>query len=119
ARLPTCAATSPRRRRPRSARRRNLRCPRGPFGWGADIRSFSFVILDQVRGADAGQVRFRSAADAFCLLRRNDRCVGSVAMRNPFAPLALAAAFLAAAPVHAKPADPAAAKAILMDSVAI
>ena len=40
-------------------------------------------------------------------------------MRTSYAPLAFAAALLAAAPVHAKPADPAAAKQILMDSVAI
>ena len=40
-------------------------------------------------------------------------------MRNLTAPLALAAAMLAAAPVHAKPADPAAAKQILKDSIAI
>ena len=40
-------------------------------------------------------------------------------MRNLTAPLALAAALLAAAPVHAKPADPAEAKKILKDSVAI
>jgi len=40
-------------------------------------------------------------------------------MRISYAPLALAAALFAAAPVHAKPADPAAAKKILMDSVAI
>ena len=40
-------------------------------------------------------------------------------MRNLTAPLALAAALLAAAPVHAKPADPAVAKKILKDSVAI
>src|SRR3546814_15529493 len=40
-------------------------------------------------------------------------------MRNLTAPIALAAALLAAAPVHAKPADPAVAKKILKDSVAI
>ena len=40
-------------------------------------------------------------------------------MRTSYAPLAFAAALLAAAPAHAKPADPAAAKQILMDSVAI
>ena len=40
-------------------------------------------------------------------------------MRNLTAPLALAAALLAAAPVHAKPADTEAAKKILKDSVAI
>lgn len=40
-------------------------------------------------------------------------------MRNLTAPLALAAAMLAAAPVHAKPADTATAKKILIDSVAI
>ena len=40
-------------------------------------------------------------------------------MRNLTAPLALAAAMLAAAPVHAKPADAAAAKQILKDSIAI
>lgn len=40
-------------------------------------------------------------------------------MRNLTAPLALAAALLAAAPVHAKPADAQGAKKILMDSIAI
>src|SRR3546814_14772073 len=40
-------------------------------------------------------------------------------MRTLTAPTALAAALLAAAPVHAKPADPAVAKKILKDSVAI
>jgi acetylornithine deacetylase/succinyl-diaminopimelate desuccinylase-like protein len=40
-------------------------------------------------------------------------------MRNLTAPLALAAALIAAAPVHAKPADADTAKKILMDSVAI
>jgi acetylornithine deacetylase/succinyl-diaminopimelate desuccinylase-like protein len=40
-------------------------------------------------------------------------------MRNLTAPIALAAALLAAAPVHAKPADADAAKAILIDSIAI
>src|SRR3546814_11958109 len=40
-------------------------------------------------------------------------------MRTLTAPTALAAALLAAAPVHAKPADPEAAKKILKDSVAI
>ena len=40
-------------------------------------------------------------------------------MHNPTAPLALAAALLAAAPVHARPADADAAKTILKDSVAI
>ncbi len=40
-------------------------------------------------------------------------------MRTLTAPLALAAALIAAAPVHAKPADADAAKKILMDSVAI
>lgn len=40
-------------------------------------------------------------------------------MHAPFAPLALAAALLAAAPVHAKPADPEVAKKILKDSIAI
>lgn len=40
-------------------------------------------------------------------------------MRTLIAPLALAAALLAAAPVHAKPADAAAAKQILKDSIAI
>lgn len=40
-------------------------------------------------------------------------------MRNLIAPLALAAALLAAAPAHAKPADTGAAKKILMDSIAI
>ena len=40
-------------------------------------------------------------------------------MRNLTAPLALAAAMLAAAPVHAKPADAEAAKQILKDSIAI
>lgn len=40
-------------------------------------------------------------------------------MRKSYAPLALAAALLAAAPAHARPADPAAAKKILMNSVAI
>lgn len=40
-------------------------------------------------------------------------------MRNLSLPLALAAALVAAAPVHAKPADPAAAKQILKDSIAI
>lgn len=40
-------------------------------------------------------------------------------MRNLTAPLALAAAMLAAAPVHAKPADADAAKQILKDSIAI
>ena len=40
-------------------------------------------------------------------------------MRMPYAPLALAAALLAAAPAHAKPADADAAKQILKDSIAI
>lgn len=40
-------------------------------------------------------------------------------MRNLTAPLALAAALFAAAPVHAKPADPDATKKILIDSIAI
>src|SRR3546814_266131 len=40
-------------------------------------------------------------------------------MRTVTAPLALAAALLAAAPAHARPADPAVAKQILIDSVAI
>ncbi|MBB5705506.1 M20/M25/M40 family metallo-hydrolase [Sphingopyxis panaciterrulae] len=40
-------------------------------------------------------------------------------MRTVTAPLALAAALLAAAPAHARPADPAVAKKILIDSVAI
>jgi acetylornithine deacetylase/succinyl-diaminopimelate desuccinylase-like protein len=40
-------------------------------------------------------------------------------MRNLTAPLALAAALIAAAPVHAKPADADAAKKILKDSIAI
>lgn len=40
-------------------------------------------------------------------------------MRNLSLPLALAAALVAAAPVHAKPADAAAAKQILKDSIAI
>ncbi len=40
-------------------------------------------------------------------------------MRTVTAPLALAAALLAAAPTHARPADPAVAKKILIDSVAI
>jgi acetylornithine deacetylase/succinyl-diaminopimelate desuccinylase-like protein len=40
-------------------------------------------------------------------------------MRNLSLPLALAAALVAAAPAHAKPADPAAAKQILKDSIAI
>lgn len=40
-------------------------------------------------------------------------------MRNLTAPLALAAALIAAAPAHARPADPAVAKKILIDSVAI
>ncbi|MGV1684681.1 M20/M25/M40 family metallo-hydrolase [Sphingopyxis sp. NJF-3] len=40
-------------------------------------------------------------------------------MRTVTAPLALAAALIAAAPTHARPADPAVAKKILIDSVAI
>ncbi len=40
-------------------------------------------------------------------------------MRMPIAPLALAAALIAAAPAHAKPADADAAKKILKDSIAI
>ena len=40
-------------------------------------------------------------------------------MHNLTAPLALAAALLAAAPVHAKPADTETAKKILKDSIAI
>ncbi|SNS85855.1 M20/M25/M40 family metallo-hydrolase [Sphingopyxis indica] len=40
-------------------------------------------------------------------------------MRISHAPLALAAALFAAAPAHARPADPVAAKQILMDSIAI
>ena len=40
-------------------------------------------------------------------------------MRNLTAPLALAAALAAAAPVHAKPADTDTAKKILKDSIAI
>ena len=46
------------------------------------------------------------------------RCVKET-VRTLTAPLALAAALLAAAPVHAKPADTGTAKKILIDSVAI
>src|SRR3546814_12723635 len=51
--------------------------------------------------------------------RRSKMPLNSRPMRTVTAPLALAAALLAAAPAHARPADPAVAKKILIDSVAI